>query len=251
MIAVENDYLANKAINRKILIITAYVLITGYVVRVLSEIIHELGHGLATVIFGGRIEGVHISLITPLDISMIDLDKSGFTFEQDMITVAAGLILCLSLSFCLQFVLLVKKLDWRIAVPALWLAYWCYSTNTGIILDGVFGNPGDMTGLIEAGVMTPLLALITGVMLYFIGLFFISTIVRRMLRPVTGEKTRFLVVIFWINVPLNIALYILKTGYLFAIIIGLIPVVVSYLLEFHLIERLEKLPNSHPVHKLI
>ncbi|MFW9994512.1 MAG: hypothetical protein ACFFD4_20885 [Candidatus Odinarchaeota archaeon] len=252
------NLLNNEMWNRRTVIIVLYVLLTGYISRVISEVIHELGHGLLAVLFGVRIDYIHISLITPFDISLIDFNDSSLTLEQHLLVSAGGMIAGLTISFGLQLLLLVKRINWKIALPATWLAYWCYSNETGNILGGVLTPPrivdipGDMTKVMMNGTITitPFMALVIFIILYFAGFFAISTILRRMAKPAVGEEAKYLIVLFWVNVPLNIALYILTTGYIFAIIIGVIPVIVSYLLEFQVVRRVEKnLPENSHVHK--
>ncbi|MFX1506991.1 MAG: hypothetical protein ACFFDC_12880 [Promethearchaeota archaeon] len=62
--------------------------------RIFSEIIHEvLGHGLITALFGGSIEGVHISLIFPLDTSYITLDQTNLTNDKFLFAVSGVILL--------------------------------------------------------------------------------------------------------------------------------------------------------------
>jgi hypothetical protein len=82
-----------------------------------------------------------------------------------------------------------------------------------------------------------------GVILYFLGFFLISSIIRRMLIFYSIEKSRvkFYILIFWTIVPINIVLYILKTGLVSTIILGIIPLIASYILEFQLLPRMEEI----------
>jgi hypothetical protein len=119
-----------------------------------------------------------------------------------------------------------------------WLAFWCHSNDTGIIIgNSLTGAEGDMTGLIEAGIISAPVALILGIFLYFLGFFLISTIIRRMLvfYSIKQPKIRYYILIFWTIVPFNIILYILKTGAFSTIIIGIIPLIASYILEFQIL----------------
>ncbi|MFX0182293.1 MAG: hypothetical protein ACFE95_04340 [Candidatus Hodarchaeota archaeon] len=238
--------------NRTKIMIILYVILTCYLFRIISEIFHEiLGHGLLTVLFGGKVNGIHISLISPLDTSHITLDQDNLTQEQQLIAVSGGIIIDLTISFLLQAILLLRRIEWKFSIPMLWLAFWCHSNETGIIIgNALTGLKGDMTGLIEAGVISSPIALMVGISLYFLGFFLISTIIRRLLADYSIDKSkiRYYIFIFWMIVPLNILLYILKTGYLSSLIIGLIPLVISYLLEFQIIPRMEegKIETSNP-----
>ena len=230
--------------NKTKILLLIYIILTCYLSRILSEIIHEVvGHGLTTVVFGGRIEGLHISLISPLDTSHITLDQTNLTYEQYLIAVSGGMVVDLTLSFILQIILLFRRIEWKISIPMVWLAYWCYSNDTGIIIgNALTGMEGDMTALIEAGIISAPIALSLGIILYFLGFFFISTIIRRMLLNYSVEKPkiRFYLLIFWMIVPFNIILYILKTGLISSIVIGLIPVLASYILEFQILPRIDE-----------
>jgi len=160
--------------NRTKILILLYIILTCYLFRVISEIFHEiLGHGLITVLFGGKVNGVQISLISPLDTSYITLDQDNLTYEQQLIAVSGGMVVDLSISFLLQAILLLRRIDWKFSIPMVWLAYWCHSNDTGIIIgNALTGLEGDMTGLIEAGVISAPLALMVGIILYFLGFFF-------------------------------------------------------------------------------
>jgi hypothetical protein len=124
-----------------------------------------------------------------------------------------------------------------------WLAFWCHSNDTGIIIgNALSGGEGDMTDLIVAGIIPAPLALILGIILYFLGFFLISTIIRRMLLHYSIEKPKikFYLLTFWMIVPLNIILYIFKTGFVSSIIIGLVPIIASYILEFQILPRIDE-----------
>jgi hypothetical protein len=201
------------------------------------------------VVFGGRIEGVHISLISPLDTSHITLDQNNLTNEQYLIAVSGGMIVDLTLSFILQGILLLRRIEWKLSIPMVWLAYWCHSNDTGIIIgNALTGVEGDMTELIGARIISASFALILGIILYFLGFFLISAIIRRMLDDYSIEKPKikYYILIFWMVVPLNIVLYIFKTGLVSTIIIGIIPLMGSYILEFQVLPRIEeKMRDSH------
>ncbi|MHA2202308.1 MAG: hypothetical protein ACW991_01340 [Candidatus Hodarchaeales archaeon] len=200
-------------------------------------------------VFGGRIEGVHISLISPLDTSHITLDQNNLTNEQYLIAVSGGMIVDLTLSFILQGILLLRRIEWKLSIPMVWLAYWCHSNDTGIIIgNALTGVEGDMTELIGARIISASFALILGIILYFLGFFLISAIIRRMLDDYSIEKPKikYYILIFWMVVPLNIVLYIFKTGLVSTIIIGIIPLMGSYILEFQVLPRIEeKMRDSH------
>ncbi|MHA2224576.1 MAG: hypothetical protein ACXAC8_05200 [Candidatus Hodarchaeales archaeon] len=205
---------------------------------------HEiLGHGFLTVLFGGSITGLHISLVTPLDTSFISLNQDNLSYLEYLIAVSGGVVVDLIISFLLQVILLLRKIKWQFSVPMIWLAYWCHSNETGIIIgNALSGVEGDITGLIEAGIISSPVALIIGIALYFLGFFLISTIIRRLLITNSLEKSKikYYILFFWMIVPVNNILYFLKTGNVFSIIIGIIPLFVSYLLEFQVISRMDE-----------
>jgi len=202
-----------------------------------------LGHGLITVLFGGRIEGVHISLISPLDTSHITLNQNNLTYEQYLLAVSGGMVVDLTLSFLLQVILLLRHFEWKFSIPMVWFAYWCHSNDTGIIIgNALTGGAGDMTDLIEEGIISAPSALILGIILYFLGFFAISTIIRRMLLSYSIEKpkVKFYILIFWMIVPFNVVLYVFKTGLVTILIIGLAPLIISYILEFQVLQRMDE-----------
>ncbi|UCE12902.1 MAG: hypothetical protein JSV04_12005 [Candidatus Heimdallarchaeota archaeon] len=181
-------------------------------------------------------------MVSPLDTSHITLDQTNLSYQQYLLAVSGGMIVDLTLSFLLQGILLLRRFEWKLSIPMLWLAYWCHSNDNGIIIgNALTGAEGDMTGLIEAGIFSSSFALILGIFLYFLGFFLISTIIRRLLISYSIERPKagFYILFFWTIVPFNVVLYILKTGLVSTIIIGIIPLITLYILEFQVLPRID------------
>ncbi|MFX0053181.1 MAG: hypothetical protein ACFE8U_18045 [Candidatus Hermodarchaeota archaeon] len=182
-------------------------------------------------------------MISPLDTSHITLDQNNLTDEQYLLAVSGGMVVDLTLSFLLQIILLLKQFRWKFSIPMVWLSFWSHSNDTTIIIgNALTRGPGDLTELIEAGLISAPLALILGIILYFLGFFAISTIIRRMLLYYSFEKpkVKFYILLFWMIVPLNVVLYIFKTALISTIFIGLVPLITSYVLEFHVLTRMDE-----------
>ncbi|MHA2347368.1 MAG: hypothetical protein ACXACP_11675, partial [Candidatus Hodarchaeales archaeon] len=167
-------------------------------------------------------------MISPFDTSHINLDQNNLTYGQYLIAVSGGIIIDLTLSFLLQGILFLRNFEWKFSIPMVWLAYWSHSNDTSIIIgNALTGGAGDMTDLIEAGIISAPLALMFGVILYFLGFFLTSSIIRRMLifYSIEEPRVKLYILIFWTIVPINIVLYILKTGLVSTIILGIIPLI--------------------------
>ncbi|MFX1534275.1 MAG: hypothetical protein ACFFDI_08650 [Promethearchaeota archaeon] len=212
-------------------------LLIGFIMKILGEVVHELlGHGFFCLLFGGQIKSYYISLLWPYELSSVSCDIPNATLSQRIWILAGGILNCLILSYLLQILLLWKQTRSQFSFPLFWLSFWCYINATGYLIIGGVSPFGDVAALIAYGVLTPPLALLIGTVLFLIGFFLLSEILRRTLSPVLGEQSSWGILTFWFIIPVLVGLTMLGRGMfnIFFVFFSIVPVLFSYLLEFQL-----------------
>jgi len=213
--------------------------VSGFLMKFLSELSHELGHGVFVLLYGGRIIQIYVSLLWPYEQSYIRWSlPTGLGPEAMAWIYAGGIVVNLLLSFSIQAFLLKRKLSWKFSSPLVWLSFWCYVNSTGYLLVGGFRPFGDVAELIRLGVLTAFSSLILGITLFFTGFIFLSQILLRLFTAFFTRRTaKFAVNIFWVQIPVLVALAASRVGaFAFLLTAGFIPVVFSLVLE-HLIRK--------------
>jgi len=207
----------------------------GFITKILGEVIHEvMGHGLFVLAFGGRITDIKISLLWPYEASYIKFDPQppGFLPWQMVLVYAAGILVCLMVSFILQVILLSsfsKRANWVVSSTLFWLAFWTFVSTAGYLVLGGIKPFGDVTYLISAGVMTQELAFILGLLIFLASLISLSIILRNVLGKADVNKdARWSIVLFWLIVPLLTLFTVVGLGQPMIIaLLGFIPVMAA------------------------
>lgn len=180
-------------------------LVAGFFMKIVAEFVHEVcGHGFFVWLFGGEITSVYISLLWPYELSYIGwVLPSTVTSVQRAWISASGILVCLCASFLTQAFLFVKmKIHWRFAITIFWFAFWTLVNSTGYLLIGGLEPFGDVYELIELGVLTSILSLTVGFIMFVTGFVTLSWILRRMLIHVFPFKKACLgVTLFWLIIP--------------------------------------------------
>lgn len=212
-------------------------LIVGLLMKVVGEVVHELlGHGSFVLLFGGRVTYFYISLLWPYEFSYVGWSIPSAASDQIIWIISGGILVCAIFSYLIQILLLRKQIPWQLSVPLFWLSFWCYINSTGYLILGGVSPFGDVKELIRLGVLTSSFALLIGTALFLVGFFLLSEILRRTLTAFAGEKTRWLIVVFWLIIPALVGLTIVGRGmsHFLVILFGFVPILLSYLLEFQI-----------------
>ncbi|MHA1169296.1 MAG: hypothetical protein ACTSP4_09505 [Candidatus Hodarchaeales archaeon] len=228
-------------IDKNELVIYSLFIMTGLLMKIAGEIVHEvLGHCSAVLFFGGKITGIYISLLWPLELSkvkwvIIDLDPM-----QKVLVSASGIFACLLVSFAIQVVLILKKnVNGKVRVFLFWLSFWCFVNSTGYLIMGSFSPFGDVRELIDLGVLSAPIYLIVGSLFFLVGFYSLSQILRMIITPFHEDRINMYSFIFWFIIPALTGLTVASNGLpVLLTLLGFIPVILSYLLEF----KLEKIP---------
>jgi len=216
--------------------------VVGFVVKMVAEFVHEIcGHGLFVLLFGGTINSVYISVLWPYELSRIDWSLPGNINSAQMAWVyAGGIIVCLFVSFLAQaFLLVKKKTPWYFALTLFWLAFWTLTNSTGYLMIGGLTSFRDVKELIALGVLTSLLSLVIGFIIFVVGFVGLSWILRKILNDVfTPKKASLGVVLFWFIIPVLVLVMLanpergLQVAYL---PLTFIPALLSFVIEYFLV----------------
>jgi len=207
----------------------------GFVTKILGEVVHEvMGHGLFVVAFGGKITGIHISLLWPYELSGIGFAPpfTGFLPWQEVLVDGGGILMCLIVSFILQSIMLLsisRKANWVVSSTLFWLAFWTFLNPAGYLIVGGIKPFGDVANLISDGVMTKEIALILGLLIFLVSLSTLSIILKNLLRKAgVNQDAKWSIVLFWLIIPLLTLFSIvgLEQPLLIALL-GFIPVVAA------------------------
>jgi len=217
-------------------------LILGFVMKIVSEFIHEVcGHGLFVLLFGGKIKNVYISVLWPYTLSHINWSlPSGLTSMQMALIYGGGILVCSCISFLIQvFLTLKKEISWYYALTLFWLAFWTLVNSTGYLVVGGLTPFGDTQNLIRLGVFTAFFSLALGLALFAVGFVALSWILRRIFAErFPLNKASLGVPIFWLLIPvLGIGMLasperIFQLAY---IPLMFIPSLLSFILEYFLV----------------
>ena len=212
----------------------AFFLTVGFVMKIVGEVVHEIfGHGLLAVLFGGSITEVYISLLWPYESSYIRCGLPPLSFWQTALFISGGILVCLIVSFSVQTFLLLKKLRWWLSSTLFWFAFWCFINPTGYLIIGGITPFGDVGELINLGVLTSPTAIALGTLLFLIGFFVLSKILKSTLMELFSQsRAEFGVVLFWFVVPFLTILYMIGYGRFLVgyLPISFLPAVVSFLM---------------------
>ncbi|MFX0097432.1 MAG: hypothetical protein ACFE7E_06705 [Candidatus Hodarchaeota archaeon] len=214
--------------------------VLGFIMKIPSEVIHELvGHGAFVVVFGGVILEIRISLLWPYELSGILFDFPGGISEVQLaLVMSGGIVACLVVSLALQIVLSLKRSKYLWLESSLfWLAFWCLMNSTGYLIIGGLAPFGDIWWLIGHGFIDPILSVAIGIFFFLIGFWLLSNILRRNLaRIMPDNRVRLGTTIFWFIIPLIVVFTTLGWGSIRFeyLAISFIPVLLSWLVESQL-----------------
>jgi hypothetical protein len=211
--------------------------IIGFATKIVAEFVHEvLGHSLFVLLFGGEITNLYISVLWPYELSYVEWILPSASPLQLAWIYASGILICLILSFLIQAFLIWKGRVWfNFKIALFWLAFWALVSSTGYLLIGGLTPFGDVEELIRLGVLTSFFSLFIGLVIFTIGFVVLSTILRRiMLEIFPIEKVKLGVAVFWLIIPLLVAVMVaspersLHVGYL---PLAFVPAFASFLIE--------------------
>jgi hypothetical protein len=178
----------------------------AFVTKIVGEFVHEvMGHGFFVLLFGGRIVGIHLSLLWPYELSYIRWSGNFMQWQQTWIA-GGGITVCFIVSGLLQALLLFKIVkDWRLSSLLLWLAFWTFLNPSGYLIIGGVIPFGDVASLIEYRVLTQQSSLLIGLITFSASFLSLSKILIIQLTIKNIVKTikelRLSLALFWATIP--------------------------------------------------
>ena len=162
-------------------------LFLGFMMKVLSEFIHEMGHASLVLIFGGRVTGMSISVEWPFTLSHTRWELQNPTDIQVALISVAGIIFDVFTSLTGQTLLRTRK-DIRpfLAIALFWLSFWSYLSSVVYLVMGAFYPFGDVLDLIGVMPVPQLWIGTIGVVLLISFTYSLSLILRDIFSSVLG-----------------------------------------------------------------
>ena len=186
--------------------------IYGFLTKLISETLHEVGHGIFVMAFGGKVLKIFISVLWPLQRSWIrwSLPENIGSWELSLIY-AGGILTCLVVSFSLQAYLHLKKNPWIISLPLAWLSFWCFLNGAGYLILGGLVSYGDIRDLIKLGCLTNISSIVIGLILFAIGFPSLSKIFFNIFSRKFSEKGSMIAsMLFWMQIPVYCFIFLLS-----------------------------------------
>ena len=174
-------------------------LFLGFMMKVVSEFIHEMGHASFVLIFGGRVMGMSISVEWPFTLSHTRWELQNPTDIQIALISVAGIIFDVFTSLAGQTILRTrKKIRPVLAIALFWLSFWSYLSSVVYLVMGAFYPFGDVLDLIGAIPVPQLLIGTIGVVLLISFTYSLSLILKGIFSCVLGlVNTSEMVSYFW------------------------------------------------------
>lgn len=186
--------------------------IYGFLTKLISETLHEVGHGIFVMAFGGKVLKIFISVLWPLQRSWIRwrLPENIGSWELSLIY-AGGILTCLVVSFSLQAYLHLKKNPWIISLPLAWLSFWCFLNGVGYLILGGLVSYGDIRELIKLGCLTNISSIVIGLILFAIGFPSLSKIFFNVFSGKFSKKGSMIAsMLFWMQIPVYCFIFLLS-----------------------------------------
>jgi hypothetical protein len=171
----------------------------GFLMKVVGELIHEMGHVLFVTIFGGKIIGISIGFAWPFALSSTKWELANPSNMEIAMIASAGILFDVVISFAGQAILVLRK---RIRpvyrISLFWLSFWTYLSSVVYLVMGAIDPFGDILNLVGA-VPIPLLAIgLAGVVLLLSNTYSLSIILKGIFSDVLGlREASDMVSIFW------------------------------------------------------
>lgn len=174
-------------------------LFLGFMMKVVSEFIHEMGHATFVLLFGGKLTGMSISVEWPFTMSHTTWEmQNSSNFKIGLISIG-GILFDVITTVLGQAVLISrKKMNQFSAVALFWLSFWPYLGSVVYLVMGAFYPFGDVLALTNV-METPRLWIgVIGIVLLISNTYSLSMILREIFsRVLQTTKASEMVSYFW------------------------------------------------------
>jgi hypothetical protein len=174
----------------------------AFLMKIAGEFIHEMGHALFALIFGGRVLSIKISVEWPFTLSQTIWEIPNPTNTRLALVAVAGVLFDTLTTITGQAILLVKKnLRPIVVLSIFWLSFWTYLNSVVYLVVGAFNPFGDILDLTKIISIPDLWIGIIGFILLFGYSYSLSIILREIFSMVLSlERTSNMVYLFWIGI---------------------------------------------------
>ncbi len=190
-------------------------LFLGFMMKIVSEFIHEMGHASFVLLFGGRIMGMSISVEWPFTLSHTRWELVDPSNIQIALISVAGILIDLITSISGQIVLKTRKnIEPFFAISLFWLSFWPYLSSVVYLVMGAFYPFGDILTLIGAVPVPRFWIGALGMVLLISFTYSLSTILKGIFSSVLQmEKASDMVSYFWALLHLFfVSIILVKVG---------------------------------------
>jgi len=189
-------------------------LLLGFLMKVASEFIHEMGHASFVLMFGGRVTGMSISVEWPFTLSHTRWELQNPSDIQIALVSVAGILFDLLTTLSGQVILRTrKKIRPFSAIALFWLSFWPYLSSVVYLVIGAVYPFGDVLDLTRAVSIPRLWVGAVGVVLLVSNTYSLSMILKGIFSSVLRlERASEMVSYFWallhmFFVSITIAMY--------------------------------------------
>lgn len=194
---------------------TLFFVFIGFLMKIVTEVIHEAGHISFVLLFGGRINAVDISFEWPFALSHTVWELSDPTNLQIALVAIAGILFDTITTVTGQLTLRKhRNLSMYAKISVFWISFWAYLSSVVYLVMGAFQPFGDISDLLRAVRVPRIWIGVLGFTMLFIFTYSLSVILRNIFtRELKTEKSSELVSIFWLLLHLFfVSLTIVKYG---------------------------------------
>ncbi len=123
-------------------------LFLGFLMKITSEFIHEMGHATFVLLLGGTVKGMSISVEWPFTTSYTMWELQDPSSLQIGLISIGGILFDLLTTFSGQALLISrKKMNQFSAIALFWLSFWPYLSSVVYLMIGAFYPFGDILDL--------------------------------------------------------------------------------------------------------
>ena len=123
----------------------------GFLMKISSEFIHEMGHAVTVIMLGGKILGISIRAEWPFTLSYTRWNIPNPSNANLALIAVAGILFETVTTIIGQFALFLrKKMSLFYKISIFWLSFWTYLSPVVYLVVGAFYPFGDILDLVNA-----------------------------------------------------------------------------------------------------
>ncbi len=169
-----------------------------------GEFVHEvLGHCFFISLLGGKVTEIFVSPFAPYIPSRLVWEVADIPLLPKALIASAGIIMSLTVSFAIQFILSWRDFRHELEMALFWIAFWTFINTVAYMIIGLVLPYGDIEILMKLGVVSNVQLGIIGFTITFPGLFFISKRLKHIISHIfVSDIVEESTMIFWISLPI-------------------------------------------------